>query len=97
MLTDLSHSSENAEVFIDDVSKGTCAGGNQCDGCCTWYTCNVELMQPLQVTPTTTSISVKLEYTNSVSSTYATCTDSVSGESGGGVARIKLTPPGSIK
>ena len=93
MLTDLSWSMEYATITINGENFGDCDGGNTCDGCCTWYTCNgLDNMNNNQITPSTTSITVKLAYTTHVSSTYAKCTDSVSGEMGGGVARIILTP-----
>ena len=107
MQTDLSSSSEYAVIYIDGRSNGNtedqcnnddqncwkCDGGNVCDGCCNWHTCS----DTITVTSTTTSASIKLVYTNHVSSTYATCTDPITGESGGGVARITLTPSGWFK
>ena len=38
-----------------------------------------------------------MEYSSDVSSTYATCTDSATGEYGGGVVKIVLTPIGKSK
>ena len=85
---------EYATITINGQNFGDCDGGNTCDGCCTWYTC--DSLTKHQITPSTQSITVKLEYTTHVSSTYAKCTDSVSGEMGGGVARIILTPASKI-
>ena len=90
MITDLSSSQEYATITVGTTELGTCDGGNTCDGCCTWYTC--QGLTSNQITSTSTNINLVLQYSSEVSSTHAACTDSVSGSTGGGVARITLTP-----
>ena len=95
MLTDLSLSSEYADITFThsggtNVVIGRCDGGNTCDACCSWYVCQGLTSQ---ISSSTTSIDVKFEYSSAVSSSsWAHCTDSSSGKSGAGVARVVLTP-----
>lgn len=95
MQTDLSSSSEYAAISLNGVSYGNCDGGNYCDGCCGWFDCNSQLSNN-QITSSSSSISVRLVYSNAVQSSHSACTDSMSGQSGGGVARVILTPVGKI-
>ena len=100
MLTDMLSSYEEVDIEFTHsgstkLSLGKCTGGNSCDGCCSWYDCmTVSDLGQHQITSSTTSIVVKFTYSSQVSSTYATCTDSLSGKSGGGVVRVILTPVG---
>ena len=100
MLTDMLSSHEKVDIEFTHSgstkqSLGPCHGGNSCDGCCSWYDCmTVSELGQHQITSSTTSIVVKFTYSSQVSSTYATCTDSLSGKSGGGVVRVILTPVG---
>ena len=96
METDLSHKEEKAQIFLNGVSFGYCDGGNNGDGDCGWFGCTSQLANN-QITSSSASVQVRLEYTSEVSSTYGTCTDSVTGEYGGGVAKIVLTPKGNMK
>ena len=44
METDMSSSSENAEIFLNGISYGTCDGGNPSrDGRCGWFNCTSQL------------------------------------------------------
>ena len=94
-LTDLSSSTEYADITFThsgstNVVIGRCDGGNTCDACCSWYVCQGLTSQ---ISSSTTSIDVKFEYKSTVSP-YTRCTDSSSGKSGAGVARVILTPSG---
>ena len=101
MLTDLSSSSESAKITLTPnggtgITIGTCDGGNTCDACCTWFDCKSQLTTN-EIMSTSTRMEVKLEYTSHVtSSSWGKCTDSITGKSGVGVARITLTPLGII-
>ena len=99
MLTDLDWRGEYADITFThsgstNVVIGRCDGGNTCDAvynyvCCSWYVCQGLTSQ---ISSSTTSIDVKFEYSSQVSSSsWARCTDSSSGKSGAGVARIVLT------
>ena len=102
MLTDLSHVAESATITLTPhgetgITIGTCDGGNSCDGCCTWFDCKAQLTTD-EIISTSTRMEVKLEYSSSVTDHYSTdCTDSITGKSGAGVARITLTPLGKKK
>ena len=96
MQTDLSGSTEKAEIFLNGVSYGYCDGGNVRDGTCDWYNCESQITSN-QIISSTTSVDIRIEYTSSVSSTFATCTDSSTGNYGGGVARVVLSPVGKIE
>ena len=102
MLTDLNSVAESATITLTPhgetgITIGTCDGGNSCDGCCTWFDCKAQLTTD-EIISTSTRMEVKLEYTSTVSSSsWAKCTDSTSGKSGAGVARVILTPLGKTK
>ena len=95
MQTDMSSYTEYAAISLNGVSYGNCDGGNTNDGACGWYDCQSQISNN-QITSSSTSVSVRLAYTSSVASSHSTCTDSASGESGGGVARVTLTPVGKF-
>ena len=96
METDLSSSSEKAQIFLNGVSFGSCDGGNSGDGSCGWFDCTSQLTSN-KITSGATTVQVRMAYSSDVSSTYATCTDSATGEYGGGVVKIVLTPIGKSK
>ena len=100
MLTDLSSSYESATITLTPsggtgITIGTCDGGNSCDKCCTWFDCKTQLSTN-EIISTSARMEVKLEYTSHVG-TWGKCTDSITGKSGAGVARITLTPMGKKK
>ena len=96
MQTDLASELGYATIFLNGVSYGNCDGGNYCLGCCGWFDCKSQLSSNL-ITSNSSSVSVRLVYSEFVTSTHNTCTDSVTGISGGGVARVTLTVDGKTK
>jgi len=85
MNTDLSSSSEYADIYLDDKSFGRCDGSS--DGTCSWDYCP---RGPHQIQTTSSSLKVELRYSQAVGS-YS-CMDGETGQSGTAVASVQLWP-----
>ena len=83
MLTDLNSASEYADISINGNNVGRCNPSSG-QGSCDWYNCTIS---PSQVTPTTTTLTIQLQYSSAVND-FAVC--SSDGQTGHAVARVTL-------
>ena len=83
MLTDLDSSSEYADISINGNNVGRC-NPSFGQSSCAWYNCTIS---PSQVTPTTTTLTIQLQYSSAVNAIGVCSSD---GQTGHAVARVTL-------
>ena len=89
-LTDMDASSEYVDIVIDGQNVGTCTP-SICQGCCTLHDCAIS---PSQITSSSSSMSISMQYSNQVEGTVATCP--VDGQNWAAAALITLTGKGLL-
>ena len=87
-LTDMDVSSEYVDIEIDGQNVGTCTP-NLCQGCCTLHDCAIS---PSQITSSSSSMSVSLQFSIEVMGSIAKCP--INGHNWVAAAQITLTSEG---
>ena len=88
VVSDLDAADEYVDITINSVNVGRCTP-NGVAGSCSDHTCTIS---PNQFSPSSSSLSVSLQYSSSVQSSVATCP--INGVNYGAVAKITLTSVG---
>ena len=87
MLTDLDHSTEYTDIYLNTNHVGRC-NPTLCQGCCDWYGCTIS---PSQVFSTNSVVNVTLQYSTQVNA-FAQC--SYDGQTGHAVALVTISSAG---